>query len=404
MVKKGPSIKDVAERAGVSTATVSNVFSGAKPVTPELAEKVRNVALELGYQVNRAASVLRSGRSKVVPVLVPDLSDPFFTSLVTEIEVRAEQDGYEIIVGNSRDNVDSEARRLDALLSWQPSGLIIVPCTDALPERLRDPDLPPVVLADRISDRTLADTVAIDNRAAGRLAAEELCRLGHRHIVVAASNLELHVIRERCGGVEEEVARWGGTTDRIEVGPVPDIGAERLNARLAETGMPTALIGVTDMTTLAVLTCLAERGLTAGEDVSVVGFDDYPWMSARRTPLTAVRQPIKSIADSIWERLTLRMDGLEDPPTRIVHSCTLQPRASTRPPKVDATSGEERQRNSGSGGGGPKAKRDAVPERRQAHPLNDTNPRTSNAATAANGDALPNDGPGEERFNQRRTT
>lgn len=345
MAKKGPSIKEVASRAGVSTATVSNVLSGAKPVTPELARKVRKAADELGYQVNRAASVLRSGRNRIVSVLVPDLSDPHFTSLITELEVRAGQDGYEIIVGNSRDDTASEAQRLDALLSWQPSGLIIVPCTDDLPARLRETDLPPFVLADRISERTLADTVAIDNRAAGRLAAEELCRLGHRHIVLAASNLNLHVIRERCAGVEEEARRWGGTVDMVEVGPVPDIGARRLGDRLDETGIPTAIVGTTDMTTLAILTCLAERGLTAGDEVSVVGFDDYPWMSARRTPLTAIRQPVKSIADSIWERLTLRMGGQHEDPVRIVHSCTLMPRASTRPPRATEDTPQKRRRS-----------------------------------------------------------
>jgi len=133
MAKRGPSIKEVAQRAGVSTATVSNVFSGAKPVKADLSKKVRKAAEDLGYRVNRAASVLRTGRNRIIPVLVPDLADPFFTSLITEIEVRAEKDGYEVIVGNARDNIENERNRLDALLSWQPAGLIIVPCTDAPP-------------------------------------------------------------------------------------------------------------------------------------------------------------------------------------------------------------------------------------------------------------------------------
>lgn len=210
-----------------------------------------------------------------------------------------------------------------------------------------DGEIPPFVIADRISECTAADTVSIDNRAAGRLAAEELCRLGHRHIVLVASDPDLHGIRERCAGAREEIERWGGNTDIVNVGPIPDIGAERLRAGLEDTGMPTALIGMTDMTTLAILTCLADKELTAGEDVSVVGFDDYPWMSARRTPLTAVRQPISSIADSIWERLTARMGGLKEPPTRVVHSCTLQKRGSSCPPKGGAESARKRRRRSG---------------------------------------------------------
>ena len=353
MSKKAPSIKEVAQRAGVSTATVSNVFSGAKPVKQDLANKVRKAAYELGYQVNRAASVLRTGRNRIVPVLVPDLSDPFFTSLITEIEVRAEKDGYEVVVANARDNTENERNRLDALLSWQPAGLILVPCTDDIPARMLDDGVPPFVIADRVSEKTITDTISIDNRAAGRLAAEELGRLGHRHVVLVASDLGLHVIRERCAGAKEEIERWGGSADIIEVGPVPDIGADRLRVGLEETGFPTALIGMTDMTTLAILTCLADEDLTAGEDVSVVGFDDYPWMSARRTPLTAVRQPISSIADSIWERLTARIGGMKEPPTRVVHSCTLQKRGSTCPPKGGAGATANRRRRAGPGKAGP---------------------------------------------------
>ncbi len=330
MAQKPASIKDVASLAGVSTATVSNVFSGAKPVNPALAAKVLKAAHDLGYQINRAASELRSGRSRIVTLLVPDLSDPIFTSVFAEIETRAEHDGYEIIVANSRDNVETERTRLDALISWKPSGMIIVPCSDTLPVRLKGADVPAFVVADRVSDLTAADTVAIDNRAAGALAAEHLCELGHRHVVVVASNLGLEGIRERTAGARDAVERWGGTVEVVEVGPIADIGAARLAEKLEHRDLPTALIGVTDMTTLAILRFLAERQMVPGDDVSVIGFDDYPWMSARRTPLTVVRQPIRSMADSIWRRLVLRMDGLVEPPMRVVHTCTLEARSSAQ--------------------------------------------------------------------------
>lgn len=130
MAKRPTSIKEVADAAGVSTATVSNVFSGKKPVKPELAAKVRENATRLGYHINRAASNLRSGQSHVVPVMVPDLSDPFFTSLITEIEALAEADDFDIIVTSSKDDAETEKRRISALLSWQPAGMIIVPSSD----------------------------------------------------------------------------------------------------------------------------------------------------------------------------------------------------------------------------------------------------------------------------------
>ena len=104
MMRKSVSIKAVAELAGVSTATVSNVYSGKKPVNQDLAKRVRDAGDKLGYKVNRIASQLRSGKNNIIGVLVPDLSDQFFTSIITKLERLAQSSGYEIIVANSNDN------------------------------------------------------------------------------------------------------------------------------------------------------------------------------------------------------------------------------------------------------------------------------------------------------------
>jgi LacI family transcriptional regulator len=133
--RKRATLKEVAARAGVSIATVSNVFIGRKPVNAELRARVEEAARDLSYQVDRAASQLRSGRAKVVGVLVPDLDDSFFTSLVSHLEVLARQDGYDVIVTSSRDNVEIEESRLHALLGWRPSGIIAVPCSRCLSAR-----------------------------------------------------------------------------------------------------------------------------------------------------------------------------------------------------------------------------------------------------------------------------
>jgi LacI family transcriptional regulator len=151
MSAKRITIKDVAARAGVSIATVSNVFSGNKPVNADLQERVQKAALELRYQVDRAASQLRSGQAKVVAVLVPDLDDVFFTSLVSQLEVMAQGDGYDIIVTSSRDDTELEQSRLRALLAWRPSGLIAIPCSDKLPAGLESEiGRLPMVFADRV--------------------------------------------------------------------------------------------------------------------------------------------------------------------------------------------------------------------------------------------------------------
>ncbi len=336
MARRAVSIKDVADRAGVSTATVSNVLSGTKPVSVDLARRVRQAAEELGYEINRAASQLRTGKTRVVTVLVPDLSDPFFTSIITEIESLARLSGYEIIVGNSADDTDIERSRLNALMAWQPAGMIVIPCTDAVPDNLiAKTGEVPFVLVDRVADTSLADSVVIDNKDGGSIAGKYLAEIGHRDVLMVASDMGLVAIRQRNDGAREEIERHGGVARVVEVGPVPDEAATTLERWLERNRLPTAILALTNMTTLATLTCLAKRRTRIPEDVSLIGFDDYPWMSARHTALTAVRQPTLEIARAAWNRLAHRMAGNIDEPKSAVLLCSLAIRDSTLPIQAD---------------------------------------------------------------------
>lgn len=334
-MNKKVSIKDVAKAAGVSTATVSNVFSGKKPVKAGLAAKVRDVAAELGYSVNKAASLLRSGRSSVVIILVPDLSDPFFTSIITEVEQLAREDGYEIIVGNSDDDIEVEEGRLNALLAWEPAGAIVIPCSDSLPSRLHDRDLPPTIVVDRVSEFDVVDTVSINNLKAGEAAAVLLGELGHRNILIAASDMALTPIRRRAEGAQVGIENFGGSVRIAELGSEPGHGSELLARWLDENEAPTAIMATNDMTTLAVLRLLADRQIEMPNSVSVVGFDDYAWMSARRTKISAIRQPIEAIAATVWEQLMSRINGQEGAVVNRVLECELIKRDSVVEPKTN---------------------------------------------------------------------
>jgi len=332
IMRETVSIKEVARLAGVSTATVSNVYSGKKPVNDDLVERVREAGNKLGYKINRIASQLRSGKNNIVGVLVPDLSDPFFTSIITKLEELAQQSGYEIIVANSNDNKITERGRLDALLSLQPAGLVIIPCTDIIPSQLLSNGyVPPFVVTDRVFDQNITDTVMIDNKEAGAMAASHLADLGHRYLLLAASDLNIFPIRERCAGAQNSIAELGASADIIELGSKPFIGADILSNWLDRDTRPTAIIATNGMTTLAVLTCLARRKIDIPQQISVVGFDDYLWMSARQTALTAISQPTSNIANSAWECLQARMTGKDFARKKIVLSCTLVIRDSTCP-------------------------------------------------------------------------
>ncbi|WP_062207428.1 LacI family DNA-binding transcriptional regulator [Aureimonas sp. AU12] len=332
MIKGRISIKDVSALAGVSTATVSNVFSGRKPVNEALATRVREAAATLGYQPDRAAAQLRSGRTNVVAVLVPDLTDTFFATIVTRLEALANTQGYDVIVASSGDQRSVEASRLEALLAWRPAGVIAMPCSNIVPEALvAEAGRMPVVLVDRVMvPSALADTVTIDNRDAGAIAARHLVEHGHRDIVLAASHMDIAPVEQRMQAAADHILQETGRRATIlELGSSVEEGSAVVARWLERHAVPDAVIASTNVTTLAVLSAFARFRIAIPERTSIVAFDDSAWMSARNTGLTAIRQPAEAMAEAAWERLCIRMQGRGAmPPTSIVLQAGLVVRSS----------------------------------------------------------------------------
>lgn len=325
-----PSIRDVAKLAEVSTATVSNVFSGKKPVNDALKTRVQFAADQLGYQMDRAASQLRSQRNKVVTVLVPNITDTFFATIVSHLENLAFEHGYDVIVASSHDREDVESSRIKALMSWRPAGMIAIPCAGQLSEALLTlKNRCPTVLIDRVSiHSTPFDTVTIDNYAAGELACQHLVDAGHKNILIAASNLSFPPIRERVEGTYNVLKQSQlGHPHVIELGSELGLGSSKITQWLITHPKPTAIFALTNVTTLSTLTALAELNIKVGEDISLVAFDDYAWMSARSTSLTAIRQPVELVAASAWSKLLERIESERqnaDPQATVLNTCLVQ--------------------------------------------------------------------------------
>jgi LacI family transcriptional regulator len=343
MVEKSTSISDVAKLAGVSPATVSNVLTGRKPVSPKLARKVAAAVKSLDYRADPFASIMRSGDAKIVAVLVPDLDNPFFTSIVSAVEQCLGKESFEVIVASSHGDETVERSKLKAILAWRPAGLIVVPCSDEFPSRdLIEASRTPFVIADRVTEGLNADTVSLDNELAGRLAARHLIDLGHEKILIAASSLSLANIRQRCGGASEALQSQGLPIPAIvELGFDIEAGSRRLSEWLDRFSSPTAILALTNFTTLTVLATFAERGLRMPKDISLIGFDDYTWMRARATPLTAIAQPVREMGRTLWERLSARIKGDSSPAKHVLLACELKLRESTSAPRktrlADAT-------------------------------------------------------------------
>jgi LacI family transcriptional regulator len=335
MVERSSSINDVAKMAGVSPATVSNVLTGRKPVSPKLARKVEAAVKALDYRTDPFASMLRSGDAKIVAVVVPDLDNPFFTSVVSAIEKQLGNDSYEVIVASSHDDELIERSRLKAILAWRPAGLIVIPCSDEFPSReFIEASKTPYVIADRVTDNLNADTVSLDNVEAGRMAARHLIEVGHTHILIAATSLRLANIRQRCAGASEAF-RSHGLPDPpiVELGFDIEVESQKLSDWFDRDSPPTAIQALTNFTTLTALTTVAERGLRLPHDISLIGFDDYAWMRARATPLTAIAQPVREMGRILWQRLNARIKGDDSPAKHVLLSCELKLRDSTAAPK-----------------------------------------------------------------------
>ncbi len=327
------SIRDVAARAGVSTGTVSNVLNGKSTVQAHLADRVRQAARELGFEPNQAAAQLRGRPARIVAALVPDLYNPYFCSLLASLEECVRKSGYGLIVASANESPREERERLNALLAWRPAGLVVIPCTDEFRGRnIVSQRRVPFVVMDRLPVSFRGDAVTIDNLDAGRLAAEHLVNLGHRHVVVAASTLQLRNIRERYEGVCQVFRASNLDVPRIfEVGSDFQQAADALSDLVAEEPRPTALLSLTAIATLGILTSLQRRGLRIPQDISVVGFDDYSWMQAMSPPLTSIRQPVEAMGREAWERLRARIQGSEAAPTTVSLLCERIDRGSTTP-------------------------------------------------------------------------
>jgi LacI family transcriptional regulator len=329
-----PNIHDVAERAGVSAGTVSNVLTGRRPVVAAVAARVRAAVAELGYVTDAAASHLRRTQSTVIGALVPDLTNRFFAGFVAAIENLARADGYRVLVASSGLDGSNEAGELRALAAWKPAGLIVIPFEDrfATREALAGTHIP-LVVVDRFDERPELDAVGVDNADAAARATTHLLDLGHRKILVVASTLGLYNVRQRVAGARQAFAARSrtGAPELMEVGLHVERAADMLFDRLGRRPAPTAIFALTNTATLATLLALTRRELAVPEDLSLVGFDDDDWMQVVRPAITAVRQPVAELARAAWDRLGARLRGDASRPSRMEIPCALMARRSTAP-------------------------------------------------------------------------
>jgi LacI family transcriptional regulator len=330
------SIRDVAQRAGVSVSTASRALNDKPDVNKDVRRRVLAAAEELSYAANVHARVLGGGRSRTLGLIIASTSAPFLNTLVTGILDTVAANGYSIIVYNTDENPAREMHAYQQLRAQRVIGILVTSVQGgSVPLRQLGADGIPFVLVNRRLDDLDTDYAIGDLQDGVQQVIAHLVELGHRRIAFIGGQMDRFPVHERWLGYCQGLAVHGIPYDPT-LAPVWD---EKMDAiagcvrgLMANSRPPTAIFSYNDWTAPAVLAALAELGYRVPEDVSVVGYDNLPIAPFLAPPLTSMIQPAYEIGQAGTQILLDRLAQPVDEPWQIRHlsfQCKLVPRQST---------------------------------------------------------------------------
>lgn len=309
-------IKTVADRAGVSTATVSHVINNTRYVSDETKQKVYQAMEELDYRPNFVARSLRSQKSKtiglIVPMLPSDTSNFFFMTVAQGIQYALKQHGYHLLLSNNTtEDTEEEMEQIRLFNSQLIDGLILASCANDV-GYLKDivGGQYPVVFIDRKPGNYNGDFVTADSYGGTYEAVEKLILKGHRRIGFMTGGLGITTSDERFSGYKNALKQHGIEFDPslVRISPASfENGYESARQLLAEDNL-TALFIANNVLTMGAVMCLQERRIRIPEDLAVIGFDDYDWTKITTPPLSVIRQPAYEIGVKAAEVMLNRID------------------------------------------------------------------------------------------------
>ncbi len=341
MASPRASIRDVAALAGVSVGTVSNVLNHPDRVSSSTRERVTAAVDKLGFVRNESARQLRAGNSGMIGLVVLDAGNPFFTDVAAGAEQVITEAGYSLMLANSAEAPEREARHLDLFERIRAEGVLVSPVDAASGAlaRLRERGMP-VVLVDRRTELTDECSVSVDDVAGGRLATAHLLEQGHQRIAVVGGPESLRQVTERRAGAQEAVAGFAdgnGRWARLEVAPTAALTiaeGRRVGTELAArpaAERPTGVFALNDLLALGLLQSLTLAGLRVPQDVALIGYDDITFAAAATIPLSSVRQPRADLGRRAAELLLEEVRPGDDPHEHqhVIFTPELVARAST---------------------------------------------------------------------------
>ncbi|MBF6440220.1 LacI family DNA-binding transcriptional regulator [Nocardia cyriacigeorgica] len=335
--RHGIRVRDVAEAAGVSLGTVSNVLNRPDTVSPSTRARVQAAMDQLGFVRNEFARQLRAGTSRTLAYVMIDGANPFFMDVAQGIEEQAQANGLSLFLCNSAGRADREQEYLARLEEQRVQGILITPT---------DPDAAvldqlvargtPVVIVDRHRDAETHCSVAVDDVLGGELAVDHLVELGHRRIAFVGGPTEIGQVRDRRAGALRGLRRAGlGAECLIDIPTAGLTVAEGIRAGerllgLPSASRPAAVFCANDLLALGLLQQCVSLGLRVPDDVAIVGYDDIEFAAAAAVPLTSVRQPRTLLGRTAADLLLSEVSDTEHRHEQVLFAPELVVRRSTR--------------------------------------------------------------------------
>lgn len=305
--KQVANLGDIARALGVSVATVSNALSGKGRVSASLIPRVREMADRMGYVPSLAGRALRTGRTGVLGLVLPDIANPLFPQIAQAIEFAASSAGYGILIGDSRGDSSVQTEAIHRLVERGVDGLVVVPRRGT---RISESDCPVAVID---SPSTPGNTVSADHWQGGALIGAHLAAFGHLRVLLLGNNPASAVQNDRLAGMRDALSGHA-ETETLWIEPLEaerGVGSVLGLADYAARGF-TAIAAVSDLHALRAFTELHRAGFRVPEDVSVTGFDDFSWSGVITPALTTVRADMQRIAAIAVSSLVRVIEGRDD--------------------------------------------------------------------------------------------
>ena len=333
--QKKITITDIAKATGLSISTISRVLNEKSKeyrISKQTEQKVIATVKRLNYVPNYFAANLKSGKSKTVALIVPSFSNPFYTSIVSELNVEIRKLGYTTIITETDENAEIEKLELQQMTSRNIEGIIIVPCRDQSDyiKKLYDQGLP-IVCIDRYFENLDIPYVSVDNYDGAYTATKHLIENGHSNIVCIQGIQVSATTRLRVMGFEDAMQEVGLKNYSI-VGDdfTSQNGYLETKLLLNQKILPTAIFTLSNTIALGCLKAFKEQGLRVPEDISIITFDDQAFMDYFETPLTCIAQPVSDISKIAIKFLFARINNIKENTNQVLLKPEIKFKKSVR--------------------------------------------------------------------------